>query len=636
MGIVLEDIFTQDNIDEAIEHFKSKNDSAGIDGVRLSELQVYWGMNGSGIIQAIKEEQYEPSIVENIEIVAANGKRRIVSKIASIDRLILRCIGQCLKRVIEPSFSANSFAYQDNKGIVDATNKVCDYLKEGNVWCVEIDIKQFFDNMSQEIVLIKLQPYVTDRCIMTLIKSYLTCKVMYAQRIEVKTRGLVQGSPLSPILSNLYMNDFDNILEEMELKFCRFADDINIYTKNLDEANHIYHKVRDMLKEDLELDINQEKSGVYQGAKRRYLGFEFQYRKDCGYIVIKAKKKPEQYNNWHTSAIELIDRDYHIVNDGILTRRDFTVLFENEDGKKYLPVETMGSLNVYSEVAFTSGFFEYANSMGLKVAIYDKYGRFIGNFTSYNHSSSGTSTLRQATLYNDNKKRVEIAKTIIAAAMHNMRANIRYYYKIRHDSKLEEVIEVMDTNIQQVKMASSVESLLMIEARNRQRYYQCFNSILQNDKFAFEKRTKRPPRDALNAMISFGNMCLYERIATEMYKHQLDIRIGFLHSTNKRSQSLNLDIAEIFKPIIIDRTIFTLINKGMINAVNDFEQTEEGGILLNKHGKRIFIQEYQSKLYQKITYKEQKMTYDTLIRKEVIKIFRTIHYGEKYKPYKYI
>lgn len=636
MGIVLGDIFTQHNIEEAIEHFNSKNDSAGIDGVRLSELKVYWEMNGSGIIQVIKEERYEPAIVENIEIVAANGKRRIISKIASIDRLILRCIGQCLKEILEPTFSVSSFAYQENKGVVGAINKACDYLSEGNVWSVEIDIKQFFDNISQEILLMKLEPYIADSCVLTLIKSYLTCRVMYAQRIEEKTRGVVQGSPLSPILSNLYMNDFDNVLEDMGLKFCRFADDINIYVKNLDEANRIYHKVRDILKDDLELDINEEKSGVYQGAKRRYLGFEFQYRKDCGYIAIKAKKKRSQYNSWHTSAIELIDKDYHIVNDGILTRRDFTVLFENEDGKKYLPVETMGSLNVYSDVTFTSGFFEYANSKGLKIAIYDKYGRFIGNFTSYNHGSSGTSTVRQAALYNDNNKRVAIAKTIISAAMHNMRANIRYYNKIRTDTKLVEVIEIMDNNIQQVKMASNIETLLMIEARNRQQYYQCFNNILQNDKFAFEKRTKRPPQDALNAMISFGNMCLYERIATEMYKHQLDIRIGFLHSTNRRSQSLNLDIAEIFKPIIIDRTIFTLINKGMINAVNDFEKTEEGGVLLNKHGKRMFIQEYQSKLYQKITYKDQKMTYDTLIRKEIMKIFKAIYYGERYKPYKYI
>ncbi|MEE1518164.1 MAG: type I-B CRISPR-associated endonuclease Cas1b [Lachnospiraceae bacterium] len=530
----------------------------------------------------------------------------------------------------------NSFAYQDNKGTSNAANQVCDFLNEGYIWSAEIDIKQFFDNISQEKLLQILDTFIDDVRVMTLIKSYITCKVMYAHKVETKTKGLVQGSPLSPLLSNLYLNELDYDLELKELKFCRFADDINIYVKNLDEANKVYNYLCSFIKEKLDLDVNKEKSGVFQAPKRRYLGFEFLFRKDCGYIAIKNKKFKEHYNTWHTSAIQRVDKDYHIINDGILTRRDFTVLFENEEGKKYLPVETMGSLNVYSEVTFTSGFFEYANTMGLKIAIYDRYGRFVGNFMSYNHSSTGTSTLRQAALYNDTSRRVGIAKTIITAAMHNMRANLRYYNKNRSDLILKEAIKRMDENITKVKNAQKIEEILMIEARNRQQYYQCFNSILQSEAFVFEKRTKRPPRDAINAMISFGNMCLYERIATEMYKHQIDIRIGFLHSTNKRSQSLNLDVAELFKPIIVDRTIFTLINKGMIHALNDFEKTQDGGIYLNKHGKRIFIQEYQNKLYQKITYQDQKMTYDTLIRKEINKIFRLIHYGEKYKPYKYI
>jgi CRISPR-associated endonuclease Cas1 len=194
----------------------------------------------------------------------------------------------------------------------------------------------------------------------------------------------------------------------------------------------------------------------------------------------------------------------------------------------------------------------------------------------------------------------------------------------------------MSATARKMNEATDMTELLMIEARNRQQYYRCFNEIIKSEGFLFEKRTKRPPRDPLNAMISFGNVCLYQRIATELYKHQLDIRIGFLHATNNRSQSLNLDIAELFKPIIVDRTIFTLINKGMIHPVSDFESTSEGGIYLNSHGKSIFLQEYENKLYQKVTQNDTKVTYDTLIRQETRKIFRTIHYGENYKPFKYI
>lgn len=112
-----------------------------------------------------------------------------------------------------------------------------------------------------------------------------------------------------------------------------------------------------------------------------------------------------------------------------MTRKDFTVLFENDEGKKYLPVETMGSLNVYANVSFSSNFFEYANQKGIKVAMYDKYGRFVGGFVSARHSSSGTTLLRQAVLYNDKVRRLQIAKSIIMASVHTMRSNLRYYHK---------------------------------------------------------------------------------------------------------------------------------------------------------------------------------------------------------------
>lgn len=247
--------------------------------------------------------------------------------------------------------------------------------------------------------------------------------------------------------------------------------------------------------------------------------------------------------------------------------------------------------------------------------MFNKYGNLIGNFVAASHYLTSEMFLKQVRIYNDDSKRLEIAKNIICAAIHNMRSNLRYYNKIRHSEKLTELITKMSDNISLAKATNNINEMMMVEARNRQQYYQSFNEIVQSEDFTFRIRTKRPPKDEINAMISFGNVCLYRRIATEIYKHQIDIRIGFLHSTNRRAESLNLDIAELFKPIIVDRTIFTLINKGMISKNGDFEETDNEGVYLSKSGKRVFLQEYQNKLYQKLTYNEQQMTYDTLIRK---------------------
>lgn len=136
-------------------------------------------------------------------------------------------------------------------------------------------------------------------------------------------------------------------------------------------------------------------------------------------------------------------------------------------------------------------------------------------------------------------------------------------------------------------------------------------------------------------MISFGNVFMYQRIATEIRKTALDIRIGFVHSANNRSETLNLDIAEIFKPVIVDRAIFTLIHNMQITKDAHFETDEQGAVYLNKAGKTIFIKELEKKLYQKVKINGVSRTYDSIIKMEIQKIIRTIQNGEKYKPYKY-
>ncbi len=636
MKITIDDVLKYDNIKSALDYLLSKNDSAGADGVFISDLPAYWEINKTSICNAIKNKSYQPNIIQNFEILMANGKRRIISKFTSIDRLILRAITQVLSLAANPYFSDYSFAYRENLSTYDAACTVVKYLNSKLEWCAQIDIKNFFDNIPQDILLKYIDSYIEDDRLKELLRKYLYCSVSDDREIKQKMLGIVQGSPLSPLLSNIYLNELDHILEEKEYKFCRFADNINVYSKTAEEANEGFCYIKELLCSKFKLPINNEKSGIYFFNNRRYLGFSFEIKEGQGYIAHKVKKQKSYYNKWGTSSIQMVDQNYHIISDGIIAKKDFTVLFENESGKNYLPVETMGSLNVYSNITFTSNFFEFADKKGLKVNLYNNYGNYIGSFVSASHGSSGTTLIRQSNVYCDKLRRMNIAKSIITTSVHNMRANLKYYYKLHPTETLKQGINNMSENCIKMNETKNIEDLMLIEARNRQQYFACFNEIIRQEDFKFIKRTKRPPRDALNSLISFGNTCLYQRIATEIYKRQLDIRIGFLHATNRRQQSLNLDIAEIFKPIIIDRTIFKIINKGMINSQTDFEKNEQNAVFLNDSGKKIFLREYEYKLYTKVTVNNIRVTYDTLIREEIRKIFRTIHYGEQYKPYKYI
>ena len=230
---------------------------------------------------------------------------------------------------------------------------------------------------------------------------------------------------------------------------------------------------------------------------------------------------------------------------------------------------------------------------------------------------------------------MELAKKLEIASVFNIRANLRYYERRKEEQQLAKTIADISALIKQLNEAKSVTQLMTIEAQARQKYYHCFNWILDNKDFVFEKRTRRPPEDPLNAMISFGNTLLYQRIANEINRTSLDIRIGIVHAAESRPESLNLDLADLFKPILVDRTIFTLVNRKMMNA-EDFVEVENNGIYLSKNGKRQFIKEFERKLYQKLQINGIERTYDYLIKYEIQKLKKYIEYGEKYKPYKYV
>ena len=193
----------------------------------------------------------------------------------------------------------------------------------------------------------------------------------------------------------------------------------------------------------------------------------------------------------------------------------------------------------------------------------------------------------------------------------------------------------MSEYITQMNCAMSVNEMMLIEAKARQLYYSMFNKILEDEDFRFTQRSKQPPKDALNACISFGNTLLYNHFVSLIWKKGIDPRFGVVHASNRRSQSLNLDFADIFKPVIVDKIIFTLINKKMLTVNTDFEQVDSGGIYLTKEGKKIFIQAYEEKMNSKIVIKGKERSYRQVTEHEVQAYKNYLMKGEKYKPYKY-
>lgn len=628
--IAIEGVFSKKNLEQAFAHFDSKNHSEN----KASEnpYREIWKLNGAHIVEETFRCSYKPDLIKEYEIINTSGKKRIVAHFSDTDKLITRLLAQKLNEFYNKSFCENSFAYQPNKGIQKAIEKIKEYVEVGNEYVVEIDLRNYFDSIPLDKLLRLISEENKDKRVLSLIKSYFFCNVSDGERVYEKQKGLIQGSSMSPVLSNFYLHNLDLYLEQNQYNFIRFADNINIYTSSKEFAMHIYHDIKRRIIDDFNLDINENKSGVYDVFSRRVLGYDVQ-KKGKNVIVRRHRyQKTDAYARWHTSSVQIVNKEYHIVQSGILNKKDYSLLFENTEEKHHIPVEATEQLDLYNEVVITSSVINTISRENVRLAFYDKFGNLLGYYIPEKFIQDTNTLLKQCEEY-CSKNRLLMARKFEIASVHNMRANVRYYCKHKK-GLLAESVDFLTDGIKNINESATIEQMMLVEARCRQKYYQAFRYFITKEGYEFERRTKRPPMDRINALISFGNTLLYNRIQQFIWKTALDSRIGVVHAANRRHYSLNLDFADIFKPIIVDRVIFTLINKGMIDE-DCFVTNHDGSVYLSGRGKRLFIESFQTKMYSKLKLDGKQFTYNQIIEREVMNYQAYVKEGKKYHPYKY-
>ncbi len=630
--LTIDEVLSKKNQNAAMDHLLQKKNGCGIDGMHISDFEEYWNLNKDKICQDIRNKEYKPGLVLIREIINNKGKRRNIASLNVIDRFISRMLSKKLDKYFDPLFCDNSFAYREGKGVPDALNKAKTYIEQGCKYVVEIDIKDYFDNIVLEDLYSLVEQQIKDSAVLYLIHAYLYCDISNDGRINPNLKGVVQGNPISPILSNLYLLELDKLLEEKNLMWIRYADNVYVFTKEYEEALGLFNLIS-MQIELKGLTLNINKSGVFNIDNKVILGYDLYQTKKGIDIRKHSYKEIKQYSRWHDTNMQFLNGKYHIVSDGIINKSDFSLLFENEEKKCYIPVEVVDQINIFGNVTLASNVLQTLSQHKLKASFFDRYGNMIGTFFPENTKSSSNILIKQCEKYIDETIRIDTARKMEIAGLHNIRANLRYYNK-KHKGVFDESIKVIGQYIDGINKADSVEEMLLLEAKAREKYYSMFNYILDNEDFVFTKRTKRPPKDAINALISFGNTLVYNHFLHLLWKKGIDPRFGVIHHSNKRSFSLNLDFADIYKPIIVDRIIFTIVNRRLLTANSDFREYKDG-ISLNRQGKIEFLKLYEEKLNSKITVDDQMISYRKQMELEVQSYKNFLLEDGKYKPYKY-
>jgi CRISP-associated protein Cas1 len=321
----------------------------------------------------------------------------------------------------------------------------------------------------------------------------------------------------------------------------------------------------------------------------------------------------------------------YLFSNSTIKRKDNTLMFEIDEKKVFRPVESISDIFLFSEHTLNTKLLNFLGKEKIPLHVFNYYGFYSGSFVPREQYLSGHVTIKQAAHYLDGQHRMVLAYEILNAAASNILTNLTYYKNRGRDVAVK--IDQIKALKASLKTADSVPFLMGIEGNIRDLYYSVFAEIVRN-KVEFEKRVKRPPDNFINTLISFGNSLVYTSVLSEIYRTQLDPTISFLHEPGYRRYSLALDIAEIFKPIILDRMIFSMINKNEITE-KDTEKTLKH-CYLKDQGRMKFLRKYDERLKTTVKHKKlnRHVSYKRLIRLECYKIVKHILGEEKYTGFK--
>jgi RNA-directed DNA polymerase len=272
---LMEEVLRKENLTRAYKRVKSNKGAAGVDGMTVDKLMPHCQEHWEEIKEQLRNGTYKPQPVKRVEIPKPDGGTRMLGIPTVLDRLIQQAILQVLTPLYDPTFSDNSHGFRPGRSAHGAILKAREYVDEGYDWVVDMDLSKFFDRVNHDVLMSRIARCVKDKQLLRLIRRYLQAGMMEGGVTSKRTEGTPQGGPLSPLLSNILLDELDKELESRGHRFCRYADDFTIYVKSEAAGRRVMESLTKFLAKRLRLKVNQEKSAVARPWERKFLGYSF-------------------------------------------------------------------------------------------------------------------------------------------------------------------------------------------------------------------------------------------------------------------------------------------------------------------------------------------------------------------------
>ena len=305
---LMDEVLSKDNLNQAYLQVTRNKGASGVDDMTCEEVKEYLKVQGNELIHQIKSREYKPLPVRRVEIPKPNGGVRKLGIPTVIDRIIQQALVQKMTPIFEPTFSEYSYGFRPNRRCQNAIDRAIELLNQGYEWIIDLDLEKFFDNVPQDKLIRLVDNMVNDSDITALIHKYLKAGVLINGEFEETTIGTPQGGNLSPLLSNIYLNELDKELERRGLHFARYADDCVIFVKTEFSAERVMRNIVTFIETKLKLKVNAEKTHITRPNNLKYLGFSFTKQKN----IWEAKPHQESFKKLFLKLKNLVKRSWSI------------------------------------------------------------------------------------------------------------------------------------------------------------------------------------------------------------------------------------------------------------------------------------------------------------------------------------
>ena len=304
---------------------------------------------------------------------------------------------------------------------------------------------------------------------------------------------------------------------------------------------------------------------------------------------------------------------FYLYKSGTLKCKDYSLVLETKCNDEYIPIEQLDMIICFSEITLNKRCLSLLNKNKVSILFYNFYGNFIGRFIPKEYID-GKVLLRQVHAYESPVERLYIAKSILSGSLKNMISLLKYYRK--KGKELDGLIERLNECLTEMEDSEAIDDLLLVEAKSKQYYYKLFDIVLETEELKFDKRMKNPPGNEVNAMLSYGYAVLYGVYLSVLDRSSLYPQISFIHSLSKNCDSLQFDLADVLKPVVVDRLVLRLIRRKQITK-DHFEWKDKDICYFNKEGIKVFMSEFDLMMQTTIDYRGKRYSYRSLISKEV-------------------